>query len=99
MNAQILLQEAKKRGVKVEMFEGKLAAVRSPGLTADFSATLREHRFELIAWLNAQHVAKQISLGEFDCCDGTTAAKLLRVLKEANHPFILPALKRLLHEA
>jgi hypothetical protein len=99
MNPETLLLEARRRGLAIESRGNKLAVIPSGNLTPDFEAVLRQHKRALIAYLNAQHLIKQVLASEFDGAAGETVVKLVRILKAARHPLARTALEHLLHEA
>jgi hypothetical protein len=92
-----LIAELKSRGMCLEPHRGGLRIVHDRGaLQPEFAATLRHHKSELLAWLNVEHTAKQIMLGEFTSCDNATAQNLVRLLKSANNPAAKKAVEYLL---
>ena len=95
-----LLDMARQRGVKLFIANGQLKAEPVSGpVTPAFLALLRFNTEEMMAWFSADNIAKQIQLGEFTGCNPVTARKLVRVLKNARHPFTQRAAEHLLHEA
>ena len=52
MTAQDLCLEASKRGLRLEPRGDKLAVIPADRLAPDFAAVLREHKGELLHWLN-----------------------------------------------
>lgn len=99
MNTQTLLEEAKKRGMKVELFQGKLSVVRPKGRSPEFVKVLRAHKTELLHWFAVEHLIKQIHFGEFTECDPQTTEKLVVMLKRSKHPLARNAIEFLLHDA
>jgi hypothetical protein len=99
MKTEVLIEELKSRGMQLEATPGGLFVVHDRGtLQPELATKLREHKAELLAWLNAQHVAKQILCGEFSGCDKATASNLARVLQTSNHPLANRALEYLLRD-
>jgi hypothetical protein len=82
---QAILIEAKKRGITVYVEDGRLKSSHKP---LPFVETIIQHHVEIKAWLNADHIAKQISLGEFEGCDAATVTALAKTLLAVKHPLV-----------
>jgi hypothetical protein len=101
MSPESLLLEARRHGLRIEPRDNSLAVIPEQNLTPDFEAVLRQHKPELLAWLNAAHLAKEVLSTEFDG-DGASVemvAKLARSLSASKHPLARRALEHLLHAA
>jgi hypothetical protein len=96
MNAQTLLEQAKQRGIRVEMYQGKLSVVFPTGHRPDFIETVRAHKTELLQWFAADHLCKQIQCGEFIGCDRKTAKRIIHILQASQHPLARRAMEHLL---
>jgi hypothetical protein len=80
--------EATRRGLRLEPAGDKLAVIPKGKCPSDFADILREHKRELLDWLETRtiqltpdqvpwlHVARQILAGEFVGADGSTIASL-----------------------
>lgn len=55
MTALELYTEATKRGLRLELAGDKLAVIPARLCPPDFAVVLREHKAELLAWLNRSH--------------------------------------------
>jgi hypothetical protein len=107
MTVQTLYFEASRRGLRLEPRGDKLAVIPAKRCPPDFAAVLRQHKGELLDWLEARavglppdcapwlHVAKQVLAGEFDGCDGSTWESLRIGLRAVRHPACALALERL----
>ncbi len=107
MTAPELYHEAARRGLRLEPRGGKLAVIPGDRVPPDFADVLRQHKGELLNWLEARaaglapdcapwlHVAKQILAGEFVGADSYTVASLTIGLKNIRHPLCQQALARL----
>jgi hypothetical protein len=107
MTATELYQEAVRRGLRLESRGDKLAVIPGDRVPRDFADMLREHKRELLNWLETRaiqltpdqvpwlHVAKQILAGEFDGAYGSTVASLKIGLRSIHHPLCVRALARL----
>jgi hypothetical protein len=102
MSPESLLQEARRRGLRITPREDNTLGVYPESkLTPDFEVILRQHKLELLAWLNAEHLAKQVLSTEFDG-DGASvelSAELVSILNASKHPAARAALSRLFHAA
>ena len=90
--------EATKRGLRLEAAGDKLAVFPKGHCPPDFADTLRQHKAELLNWLEVcaaslpsdcvpwLHVARQVLAGEFDGCDRSTAESLTIGLHSIPHP-------------
>ena len=102
-----LYAEAKKRGLWLECMGDKLAIIPKGKCPPDFAETLRQHKRELLAWLEgANHnlskdrtpwlyVARQVLAGEFDGADKCMIESLTIGLRAIQHPLCRDALARL----
>ena len=104
MNARDLYMEATRRGLRLEPAGDKLAVIPKGRCPPDFADVLRQHKVELLDWLEHNltsgcipwlHVARQILDGEFDGCDGSTRKSLTIGLRNIRHPLCRRALERL----
>ena len=106
MTAPELYHEAARRGLRLEPRGGKLAVIPGDRVPPDFADVLRQHKGELLNWLEARaaglasdcapwlHVAKQILAGEFDGADSSTVASLKIGLRSIQHQTCQQALAR-----
>jgi hypothetical protein len=106
MTAPELYHEAARRGLRLEPRGGKLAVIPGDRVPPDFADVLRQHKGELLNWLEARaaglapdcaawlHIAKQILAGEFDGADSSTVASLKIGLHSIPHPLCVRALAR-----
>ena len=107
MTAVELCQEATRRGLRLESRGDKLAVIPANLLQPDFADALRQHKGEILLWLEARagglapdcaawlHVARQILAGEFDGADRSTSESLRIGLRSIPHPLCNRALARL----
>jgi hypothetical protein len=107
MTAQTLYEEAGRRGLRLWAEGDTLVVVPRSKCPPDFVDTLRQHKSELLDWLKARadglkldeapwlHLAKQVLLGEWDGCDGSTRDSLVIGLRSIQHPACRAALARL----
>jgi hypothetical protein len=98
MKAHALLRQAKQRGMRIEMFRGRLSVVRPSGACPEFVEKLRAHKIELLAWFAADHLCKQIQCGEFDGCDRRTVKKIIAILQASKHSSARRAIEHLLQD-
>ena len=99
--------EATKRGLRLEAAGDKLAVFPKGHCPPEFADTLRQHKGELLDWLEARaaslpaecapwlHVARQVLAGEFDDCDRSTRESIKIGLCSVPHPLCCRALGRL----
>ena len=103
-----ICDEATRRGLRLIPRGDKLEVIPKSRLTPDFTNVLREHKAELLAFLecgdcNAPlaraswlHVAKQVLATEFDgLLDNSLRGSLKTGLRSINHPLCQRALERL----
>ena len=107
MTAHEIYLEAIRRGLRLEPAGDKLAVIPAKQCPPDFADVLRQHKGELLNWLEARtaglapdcapwlHVARQILAGEFDGCDNSTRESLTIGLRHIHHPLCKQALSRL----
>lgn len=107
MTPRDLCLEATRRGLRLEPAGDNLAVYPRGRCPPDFADTLRQHKAELLNWLEARaanlpadcapwlHVARQVLAGEFDGCDRSTRESLTIGLGSIAHPACRQALKRL----
>jgi len=108
MIAQTLINRAAEFGLRLELRGDKLAVIPANRCPPDFAEVLREHKGELLDWLEAQtaglasdcvpwlHVAKQVLAGEFDgLMDNSVRDSLEIGLRSIAHPVCRRALARL----
>jgi hypothetical protein len=88
MTAAELFQRATAMGLRIEPRGDKLAVIPADRVPSEFAALLREHKRELLNWLQARgsnvpldcvpwlYIARQILAGEFDDADGSTRESL-----------------------
>jgi hypothetical protein len=109
MNQSVeLCQRAVRLGLRLEPRGDKLAVIPAKRCPPDFAAELRQHKGELLDFLEAQaaglaldcapwlHVAKQILAGEFDgLMDNSVRGSLETGLRSIIHPVCQRALERL----
>jgi hypothetical protein len=99
--------EAAKRGLRLEPRGDKLAVIPANRLPPDFADVLRQHKRELLDWLNTMdarstpdhipwlHIARQVLASEFDGCDHSTRESLIIGLRSIRHCISAAALRRL----
>src|SRR6266446_569976 len=102
-----LCEQATRLGLRLEPRGDKLAVIPANRCPPDFADVLREHKRELlnfletltvklppdcISWL---HIARQILAGEFDGADGSTRESLAIGLRGIGHSLCQQALIRL----
>jgi hypothetical protein len=102
-----LYAEAARRGLKLETAGDKLAVYPRGHCPPDFADTLRQHKRQLMDWLEAKthnlapeslpwlHVARQVLAGEFGEADSSTRESLIIGLRSIAHPLCRRALARL----
>ena len=102
-----LCQRAVRLGLRLEPRGDKLAVIPAKRCPPDFADELREHKGELLDFLEGQaaglapdcapwlHVARQILAGEFDGADNSTVQSLTIGLRGIRHPLCQQALIRL----
>ena len=102
-----LCQRAVRLGLRLEPRGDKLAVIPAKRCPPDFAAELRQHKGELLDFLEGQaaglapdcapwlHVARQILAGEFDGADNSTIGSLTIGLRGIRHPLCQQALVRL----
>ena len=108
MTALELYHEAARRGLRLETRGDKLAVIPGDRVPPDFADVLRQHRGELLNWLEARghnltpdevpwlHVARQILAGEFvGLLDSSVRDSLEIGLRGIVHPLCRRALERL----
>lgn len=107
MTAKTLINRAAELGLRLEPRGDKLAVIPGNRVPPEFADTLRQHKGELLDWLEAcaaglapdcaawLHVARQILAGEFDGADSSTVASLKIGLHSIPHPLCVRALARL----
>jgi hypothetical protein len=107
MTAQTLYHEAARRGLRLEPRGDKLAVIPADRVPPDFADVLRQHKRELMDWLEARayhlppdcapwlHVARQVLAGEFEGADRSTVESLTIGLRAVRHPLCEKALSRL----
>jgi hypothetical protein len=108
MIAQEICRQATHQGLRLEPRGDKLSVTPRDLLTPDFADILREHKAELLDWLNIRavhvprdcdpwlHVARQILAGEFDdLLDNSVRGSLETGLRSIIHPVCQRALERL----
>jgi hypothetical protein len=107
MTPRELYKEAGKRGLRLEPAGDKLAVTPKGQCPPDFAAVLREHKPELLSWLEARrrnlppdcfpwlHIAKQVLAGEFDGADGSTYESIVIGLHSISHPFCRDAVEHI----
>ena len=107
MTTEELYHEATKRGLRLESAGDKLAVIPAKRCPPDFAAVLRQHKHELLDWLETRtiqltpdqvpwlHVARQVLNGEFVGADSSTVASLTFGLRSIPHPTCKQALARL----
>jgi hypothetical protein len=107
MTAPELYEEATRRGLRLELAGDKLAVIPAERCPAAFADELREHKRELLTWLEARadglssncapwlHVAKQVLAGEFGGADSSTIESLTIGLRSINHAVCRQALEQL----
>jgi hypothetical protein len=100
--------EAARRGLRLEPAGDKLAVIPKGRCPPDFADVLRQHKGELLDWLEAHatnlppdcapwlHVARQVVEGEFDAVlDDSVRGSLEIGLRSILHPLCQQALVRL----
>jgi hypothetical protein len=102
-----LCHEAIRLGLRLEPRGDKLAVIPAKRCPPDFAAELRQHKGELLDFLEGQatglapdcapwlHVAKQVLAGEFVKADSSTVASVTIGLRSVLHPLCQRALERL----
>jgi hypothetical protein len=107
MTAQEIYLEATRRGLRLEPAGDKLAVIPAKLCPPDFADVLRQHKGELLNWLEARtaglapdcaawlYVARQILAGEFDGCDNSTRESLTIGLRSISHPLANRSLEKL----
>jgi hypothetical protein len=102
-----IYQEATRRGLRLIPRGDKLEVNPKSRLTPEFTDVLREHKEELLAFLEVcnhrspldcapwLHVAKQALAGEFDGADNSTIQRLAVGLRGIGHPLCQCAIERL----
>jgi hypothetical protein len=107
MTARELYHEAARLGLRLEPRGDKLAVIPASRCSAEFVRTLRQHKGELLAWLETRasglsedcaswlHVARQVLAGEFDDADRSTVESLIFGLRSITHPTCRGAFQRL----
>jgi hypothetical protein len=107
MTAQEIYLEATRRGLRLEPAGDKLAVIPAKLCPPDFADVLRQHKGELLNWLEARaagiapdcaawlHIARQILAGEFDGCDNSTRESLTIGLRSISHPLANRSLEKL----
>lgn len=107
MTAPELYQEAFRRGLRLEPRGDKLAVIPGDRVPPEFADTLRQHKAELLAWLETKdanlsldcapwlHIARQILAGEFEGANSSTRESLAIGLRSIRHPVCDEALVRL----
>jgi hypothetical protein len=107
MTAHEIYLEATRRGLRLEREGDKLAVTPAKQCPPDFADVLRQHKGELLNWLEARaaglapdcapwlHVARQILAGEFDGCDNSTRESLTIGLRSIAHPLARRSLGKL----
>jgi hypothetical protein len=108
MSPPELCHEATLRGLRLEPWGDKLAVIPASRCPAEFAATLRSHKDEILCWLEAKRanmrpdeapwlqIAKKILAGEFDDTDNATRESLTIGLRSIPHPACLRALEHLI---
>jgi hypothetical protein len=104
---QDLFVEAIRRGLRLESAGDKLAVIPKGKCPPDFADTLREHKRELLDWLETRtnqlttdqvswlHISRQILADEFEGADSSTVASVSIGLRSILHPLCQRALERL----
>jgi hypothetical protein len=83
---QQLISKVNEQGMQLEPRPGGLFVHHRRGqLSPDLERELRTHKAELLAWLSAEHLIKQVLAGEFDGADGATVSNLARIIKRSGH--------------
>jgi len=107
ITAHALYLEAARRGLRLHRAGDKLAVTPAKRCPPDFADTLRQHKSELLDWLEARatgltpdcapwlHVARQILAGEFDNANGSTRESLSIGLRSIRNALCQNALIRL----
>jgi hypothetical protein len=102
-----LYRRAISLGLRLEPRGDKLAVIPANRVPPDFANALRQHKRELLDWLETGavsltpdcvpwlQVAHQILAGEFDDCDCSTRQSLTIGLRSIVHPLCQRALERL----
>ena len=99
MKTEKLLAELKARGMRIEPHPEFVVVKYRGKITPAIRQKIADHRDELRAWLNAEHLAKQVLSSEFIGGDIETTANLVCILKVSRHPLARRALEHLLHAA
>jgi hypothetical protein len=107
MTARQLYIEATNRGLRLERRGDKLAVIPAKRCSPEFAAELRQHKGELLDWLDARahnlppdqapwlHVARQVLAGEFDGADRSTFEAVSIGLCAVKYPSCQRALEHL----
>jgi hypothetical protein len=107
LNPDEILHEASRLGLRLKPRGEMLEVTPKSRLTPEFVAVLREHKAELLVWLESRacglpsdcaawlHVARQILAGEFEGADSSTVESLIIGLRSIQHPSCQQALSRL----
>ncbi len=93
-----IYRRAAELGLRLEAAGDKLAVYPRGQCPPDFADILRQHKGELLDWLEAKtynltpdcapwlHIAHQVLAGEFDGCDHSTRESLTIGLCSISHP-------------
>lgn len=104
MTPNELYSEAVKRGLRLRPSGDMLAVIPKGRCSPDFMEVLRQHKPELLAWLEARcydlpldcapwlHVARQVVTGEFDNADDSMRESVIIGLGRIPHPLCREAL-------
>jgi hypothetical protein len=104
MTAQEICLEASRHGLRLKPVGDKLAVIPAKRCPPEFADVLRQHKSELLAWLEAQpaglrhdeapwlYVARQVLAGEFDGADRCTVESVTIGLRGIPHPLCRRAL-------
>ena len=102
-----ICHEATRRGLRLIPRGDRLEVIPTSRLTPEFTDVLREHKVELLAFLEVSdrnvalacapwlHVVKHILAGEFDGADDSTIEAVTVGLRGIRHPLCQEALERL----
>jgi hypothetical protein len=85
MTAQELHREATKSGLRLEPAGDKLAVIPASRCPPEVAEVLRKHKGELLVMLSWIHVARQVTGGEFEGADRSTAQILTTGLSSLAH--------------
>ena len=106
-NPQELFRRAASLGLRLEPRGEKLAVIPANRVPPDFADVLRQHKAELLDWLEAKtanlptdqapwlHIARQVMEGEFDGTERSAIESLVIGLRNIRHPLCRQALARL----